>query len=371
MNFTLNDDQAALRRAAADFLASADSVALARARYADPATVPEELAKALADQGWAGLAVPERCGGLGRGVVELALVMEETGRALLPVPMWCTAALFVPLLVAAGTEEASGRWLSDVAAGQLWASAAVAESSGLWRPDAAETVAEEAAGGGWRLTGAKTLVPEAQAVGALAVTAATPSGTGLFVVDPAAPGTEVRLLRSLDASRALADVVFSGAPAVRVSGEVDAGAAIGQALQVATVALAAELIGTARAALEMTTRYVSVREQFGVPVGAFQAVAHLLADDLLDVERAGAGVYWAAMCVDAEDADTDRAVPIAKASAGDAARRTVKDAVQLHGGVGYTWEHDLHLFLRRVYATEPLLGGATHHRDRLADLLAL
>jgi alkylation response protein AidB-like acyl-CoA dehydrogenase len=200
----------------------------------------------------------------------------------------------------------------------------------------------------------------------LLVTAQTPEGPDLFAVDQSEATSQ--WIELVDRSRALYDVTFDAAPAYRLHVSP---AAVDCALHTATVSLAAELLGTARWILDTTVAYAKVREQFDAPIGSFQAVQHMCADDLLDIERSWAAVYWAAMCLDADDEAAARAVAIAKASTGDAARHAAKDGIQLHGGIGYTWEHDLHLYIRRVYAAESLLGGAEEQREKLADLLAL
>jgi alkylation response protein AidB-like acyl-CoA dehydrogenase len=241
----------------------------------------------------------------------------------------------------------------------------VAEQDGTWTFSGAATTATPD-GDTWRIHGTKRLVPEVDAVSALLVTAQAPDGVDVFAV--AVEDVTTRWVETVDRSRALYDVTLDNVRGQRLG--VDA-KAFDTALRVATVSLAAELLGTARWILDTTVAYTKVREQFGVPIGSFQALQHTCADDLLDLERAWAGVYWAAMCLDADDEAAARASAIAKASTGDAARHIAKDGIQLHGGIGYTWEHDLHLYIRRTYAAESLLGGAEEHRSRLAELLAL
>jgi alkylation response protein AidB-like acyl-CoA dehydrogenase len=237
--------------------------------------------------------------------------------------------------------------------------AAVAEDDGRWANAATSTTFD-----GATVSGTKRLVPEAATASNLVVTAVGPDGPGVFVV--ARPDVQCTYTETVDRSRALYEVTLHNAPARRL-----AGSEISRALDIAAVALASETLGAARWILDTSVQYAKVREQFGVPIGSFQAVQHKAADDLLDLERAWAATYWAAMCLDADDADAPRASAIAKATACDAARHIAKDGIQIHGGIGYTWEHDLHLYIRRVYAAEGLLGGAEEHRARLADLLAL
>jgi alkylation response protein AidB-like acyl-CoA dehydrogenase len=237
--------------------------------------------------------------------------------------------------------------------------AAVAEEDGRWLPTATSTTTD-----GRTVNGTKRLVPEAESASRIIATAVGPDGPGVFIVDRA--DVECRYVETIDRSRALYDVTFTNAPAQRL-----ASTDVARALDIAAVTLAAETLGAARWMLDTSVAYAKVREQFGEPIGSFQAVQHKCADDLLDLERAWAATYWAAMCLDADDADAPRAAAIAKASTCDAARKIAKDSIQIHGGIGYTWEHDLHLYIRRVYAAEGLLGSAEEHRARLADLLAL
>ncbi|MFL6239796.1 MAG: acyl-CoA dehydrogenase family protein [Actinomycetes bacterium] len=359
MDFRLTDEQTALRDGARDLLQSECPAEVVRKRYDDINVVPAQLAKILHASDWLGMLAPESAGGLGLGVVEACLMLEEAGRTLAPVPLWSTAGLYVPMVLATADEAMRDELLRAVCNDGALGTAAVAEDDGRWLPTARSTTSD-----GTTVSGTKRLVPEADTANRIVVTAVGPDGPTVFVVDR--EHVECRYVETIDRSRALYDVTFTNAPAQRLQG-----ADITRALDIAAVTLAAETLGAARWILDTSVAYAKVREQFGVPIGSFQAVQHKCADDLLDIERAWAATYWAAMCLDSDDADAPRAAAIAKASACDAARRTAKDGVQIHGGIGYTWEHDLHLYVRRVYAAEGLLGSAEEHRARLADLIAL
>jgi len=359
MDFRLTDEQSALRAGARDLLEAECAADVVRKRYDDIDAIPSGLSKMLQASDWLGLLAPESDGGLGLGVVETCLVLEEAGRALTPVPLWSTAGLYVPLVIACADDAQRKDLLSAVCNDGALGTAAIAEDDGRWLPAATSTAADATS-----VTGTKRLVPEADTAQRILVTAVGPDGPGVFVVDRS--DVECRYVETVDRSRALYDVTFNKTPAQRLgSGDVM------RALNVAAVTLAAETLGAARWILDTTVNYAKVREQFDVPIGSFQAVQHKCADDLLELERASAATYWAAMCLDADDADAPRAAAIAKASACDAARKVAKDGIQIHAGIGYTWEHDLHLYIRRVYAAEGLLGSAEEHRERLADLLAL
>jgi alkylation response protein AidB-like acyl-CoA dehydrogenase len=328
MDFSLTDDQVLLRDTARQLLADHCPTTLLRAHATDPGA---------ADALWARLRefVP-----LGIGpTTDLCIFMEELGTVAAPTPFFATACLYAPLLEAIGEHD-----LDAVLDGAATGTVALAGSDGIWRPNGEHR---------------KTFVPDAVAVDLVAVIAAGGAVT-LLAAPPA------RRIDTLDTTRCLYEVetAVPGTAAGTISRD-----ALDAFVSRATVALAAELVGTARRLLAMTLAHARERAQFDVPIGSFQAVQHKLADMSLDVERAAAAVSYAAMTLDADDEDRHRAVHVAKAAAGEAARRAAKDGIQIHGGIGFTAEHDLHLFIRRAYGTDALLGSAADHHDRLADLL--
>lgn len=277
--------------------------------------------------------------GLGVGpLTDFHLFLEETGYVAAPGPFFATTALFAPLLVALEHELLDG-----VLAGEVTGTVALAGADGNWVPND-ET--------------RKTFVPEADQVDWVAVVA---SGSVTLVQAPPA-----RFVETVDSTRRFFDVDASGLDGAAIP--VD-GAALDDLVERATVAIAAEMVGTARRLFEMTLAYAKARIQFDVPIGSFQAVQHKLADASLDLERATSAVQFAAMAVDADDPQRHRAVHVAKASAGAAVTKAAKDGIQTHGGIGYTWEHDLHLFLRRAFASEAWMGTREWHHDRLAEQL--
>jgi len=330
MDFTLSDEQHLLRDTARTLLAKECPTTLVRAHIDDP-TVAEPLWDRLRD-----------FAALGDGpLTDLGLFTAETGYVAAPGPFFATAGLFAPLLAVLDDER-----LPAVVAGETSGTVAVAGSSGIWEPND-ETV--------------KCFVPEADRVDWIAVVDAGPT----VRVVPASE-TRCRLVETVDWSRRLFEVdTAADSTAPR---RLDR-AALDEVLRRATVALAAEMVGTARRIFDMTLEYAKERKQFDVPIGSFQAVQHKLADVSLAVERADSATQYAAMTLDAHDADAPRATHVAKAAAGNAATRAAKDGIQVHGGIGYTWEHDLHLFLRRAYGSEYWLGTTSWHHDRLADLL--
>jgi alkylation response protein AidB-like acyl-CoA dehydrogenase len=319
MDFTLTDDQRLLRETARKLLDRECPPALVRAHIDDPAAyLPlwEHL------HGYAAL-------GLGPAT-DACLFLEETGKVAAPGPFFATTALFAPL---AG-EEASG-------------TVAIAGARGEWTPNDDSV---------------KTFVLEADRVERIAIIGAGPS---VAVVDaPAAPA--LRFVSTVDFSRRVFEL---DTHALGMNPQPLAPERLAAWLDRAYVSLAAEMVGTARRIFTMALEYAKERHQFGVPIGSFQAIQHKLAEMSLALERATAAVHYAAMSVDADDANRSKACHVAKAAAGEAARRILKDGIQIHGGIGYTWEHDLHLFLRRATADEYLLGTTGWHLDRLAGLL--
>ncbi len=327
MDFALTDDQVLLRDTARGLLGRECPTSLVRAHIDDPA-VAEPLWEHL--RGFCGL---------GSGsAVDLCLFLEETGYVAAPGPFFATVALLAPML-----EAAESDLLDKVLAGEVSGTVAMAGPDGTWAPNAES---------------AKTFVPEADRVDRVVVVAAGPS---VAVADR----LPARFVRTIDFSRRLFEVDTAEVADTRpISAE-----AVEAAMQRATVGLAAEIVGTCRRLFDMALSYAKERVQFDRPIGSFQAIQHKLADMALDLERAWAAVYYAAMTLDAHDAERFRAVHVAKATAGEAVRRIGKDAPQIHGGIGYTWEHDLHLFIRRAFASEAWLGNTDWHHDRLADLL--
>jgi hypothetical protein len=328
MNFALTDDQVLLRDSARQLLAAHCPTALLR-EHMDDGSVIEPLWALVRDF------VP-----LGLGpVTDLCVFMEELGFVAAPVPFLATACLYAPLLEAVGEHD-----LDAVLDGHASGTVALAGRDGIWHPNG-ET--------------RKTFVPDARTVDLVAAVGA--DGAITLLASPPADRID-----TLDSTRCLYEVetAVPGAAAGTIPRP-----ALDEVLARATVALAAEMVGTARRLLGMTLAYAKERVQFDVPIGSFQAVQHKLADMSLDVERAGSAVYYAAMTFDAGDHDRWRATHVAKAAAGEAATRAAKDGIQIHGGIGFTWEHDLHLFIRRAYGAAALLGPTAWHHDRLADLL--
>jgi alkylation response protein AidB-like acyl-CoA dehydrogenase len=357
MNFDFTDDQRAIKRTAHEFLS---------ARY-KPETV-RELAESehgftdpqwreISELGWPGVVVPEADGGLGLGAVELVVIEEEMGYALAPAPLHSTVSAAL-LLVAAGTDEQRSNWLSRIASGEARGTVAVWDEQAGWSPDHSEL---EPAGDG-TLTGAKIAVAEAASADFLIVAGA---GGRHYLVHAGAAGLEISPEKSLDPTRKLFAVKFSGTPCEPLRDEPER---VTHGYGTIVTALAAENVGVAQRALEMAVAYATDRKQFDRPIGSYQAVSHRCAQMLLEVEGARSVCYWAAWALDHEPETAGRAASMAKAYASDAGFRVSASALQVHGGIGFTWEHDLHFYLKRAKANAHAFGDARWHRERVAEL---
>ncbi|GAB2964075.1 acyl-CoA/acyl-ACP dehydrogenase [Amycolatopsis acidiphila] len=316
----------------------------------------------LADQlGLPGLAIPESYGGAGGSAVELGIVLEEMGRTLLPGPYFATVALATQALLASEDEDAKARWLPRIADGSLTATLAVGEDGGSWNLDDVRTTAV-ADSDAWRVSGAKMFVVDGDSAGLVLVIARADDGLGLFAVEG---GTRIRLT-ALDPTRRLARVELDDVPAVRIVSTMDG---LRRALDLAVVALAAEQVGGAQACLDAAVEYAKIRVQFNRPIGSFQAIKHKCANMLLELEAARSAVYHAAAVAGTDELAV--AAAVAGSYCAEAYTHIAKENIQIHGGIGYTWEHDAQLYLKRAKASELLFGAPAWHRARLADLVGI
>ena len=365
MTFDFQPEQDALRDAVAAFLAEHSDEAAVRATAATDTGLDPEAWKALTEQlDLVGLLVPERHGGSGAGPVELAVVLEQLGRSLFCGPYLSSAVLATKLLVELG-EDAARHYLPAMAAGRRTATVALDEGAGTWDPSTVDTTAErESATGtddGWTITGSKKYVLDGANADTLLVVT---RGPRVFAVDAGAPGMTVTPLTTLDATRKQAAVTFSGTPARPLSDDPDAtGGALRTALDTTAVLLAAEQVGGARAALDMAVDYARQRFQFGRAIGSFQAVKHKCADLFVDVESAYSAAYHAAWSL-AEHDEAPAEAALAQAFCSEVFSRASAENIQIHGGIGFTWEHPAHLYLRRARSSEQLLGAPAQHRER-------
>ncbi len=376
MDFAFSEEQEMLRASAREFLARECQSPYVRRMLEAEDAWDEGLWKKLADMGWTGLGIPEQYGGVGT-FLDLVVVLEEAGRTLLPGPFFSTMGLAVPALLEAGTEAQRKEALSRIAAGDARATVALTEPSGRWDADGV-TLSAQQAGDGWRLDGVKLFVPDARVADLVVVAARTRSGgedgVTLFLVSGRPPGMSVTPLNTLDMTRRWYEVRFDGVqlPPDSVMGGVDRGwAPLRRALDWGAAGLCAEMVGGAQHVLDTSVEYAKTRHQFGKPIGIYQAISHKLADMLVETESARSATYYAAWAVDADAPDRTMAASMAKAYTSDAYRRAAGNGIQVHGGIGFTWEHDMHLYFKRAKASEVSLGDATYHRELVAQALDL
>ncbi len=373
MNFAFSDEQEAfrdsLRRFFAAHSASTEVRRLMDSREGYDAQVWTQMAR---DLGLQGLRIPEAQGGQGFGFLEQIIVLEEMGRVLFPSPYLASIGLAADLILEQGTEQdrdqllpalADGTRLGAVAWQEPGAGASLAEIRMVARRDGADHVLE----------GSKSYVIDGHLADLLLVAARAgeDEGLSLFVVDGHGGGLSTELLHGLDATRKLARIDFGGARARLLGERGRAEPALARVLDRGAVLLAAEMAGAAARALEMAVEYAKIRVQFGRPIGYFQAVKHKCAEVLLEVESARVAAHWAGWVAGDNPEELPQAASLAKAFCGDAFQRAATELIQVHGGIGFTWEHDAHLFYRRARVSDVLLGDATFHRARLANLLAL
>jgi alkylation response protein AidB-like acyl-CoA dehydrogenase len=366
MDFSFSPDQQLLKNSARAFLDEHVKPATVRALFDDPRGESEGLWKEMAELGWLGLSLPEESGGSALGMVETAILLEELGRAACPAPYLPTI-LAGHAIATAGTTAQKSRWLAALANGSARATVAFIERDLDWDPEATSTRATRSTSG-WTLSGVKQFVPWPHVADVVLVPARSPEGLSLFLVEPGVSGLTISMMTGIDLSSRVGavtlDGVAVGADAV-VGAPGQAGALLGALLARGAVAAAAEMLGAARRCLDMAVEYAKVREQFGQPIGSFQAIRHKCAEMLLEVENSHAATYYAAWALDAGADDRELAASVAKAYVNDAARRVCGDAIQVHGGIGFTWEYDLHLYFKRAKALEVMYGDADYHRERV------
>ena len=379
MDFGFNADQEMLRATARKFLDNECASDFVRARMAEAPGFTEEFWAKLAEQGWLGLVYPEQYGGAGLGFVDLTVLMEEMGRAVMPGPFFSTVLLGGLTILEAGTDAQKKEWLTRIAGGQARVTLAWTEPSARWDAAGVTTTAT-ASGGGFTLSGTKLFVPDAHVAHAIVVVARTTDGKNpedgisLFLVPAGTRGVSVTLLPTMDQTRKLCEVKLDsvGVPGSALLGPKDGGfTPLSRVAQRATVALCAEMCGGAQKVLDMTTEYAKIRIAFGKPIGSYQGVKHKAADMLVDVENAKSLTYYAAWAVDENVPEAGLAASMAKAYASDAFRKVSGAGIQLHGGIGFTWEHDLHLYFKRAKSSEFTFGDATYHREKVAQLIDL
>jgi alkylation response protein AidB-like acyl-CoA dehydrogenase len=380
MDFGFSDEQDMLRQTARAFLEENCPTSFVRQMMEDDKGYAPALWKQMADLGWLGLAFPEAYGGQGLGFVDLTVILEEMGAALLPSPFLSTVVLAGQTILIGGSEEQKHTYLPKIADGALIATLALTEPSGRFNAEGVADVWATRDDDGFRISGTKLFVPDAHIADLMVVAARTKDagdksfGVTLFLVESNSPGIATTLLQTMDQTRKQCEVVFDNVSVGRdrVLGMVDMGWPIVQkVLNIATVALCAEMVGGAQRVLDLSVSYAKERVQFGRPIGSFQAIKHKCAEMMLQVESAKSAAYYAAWAVDEDVPEAPLAVSMAKAYCSDAYRHTSGEGIQVHGGIGFTWEHDMHLYFKRAKYAEFTFGDATYHRELVAQELHL
>lgn len=376
MDFGFSDEQDMLRQTAHAFLEANCPTTFVRQMMEEDKGYAPALWKQMADLGWLGLAFPEAYGGQGLSFVDLSVILEEMGAVLLPSPFLSTVVLAGQTILVGGSEEQKHAYLPKMADGSLIATLAMTEPSGRFDAEGIAEVKAVPVGEDFRLSGTKLFVPDAHVSDVMVVAARTKDagdksfGISLFMVDASTPGISTTLLKTMDQTRKQCEVVFENVSVGRdrLIGQVDMGWPIlHKVLNIANAALCAEMIGGAQRVLQLSVTYAKERVQFGRPIGSFQAIKHKCADMMLQVESAKSAAYYAAWAVDEDVPDVPLAVSMAKAYCSDAYRNTAGEGIQVHGGIGFTWEHDMHLYFKRAKYCEFTFGDATYHRELVAQ----
>jgi alkylation response protein AidB-like acyl-CoA dehydrogenase len=369
MAFT--DEQEELRRTMRRFCEDRSPSAEVRRLMASTEGYSSPVWEQMASQlGLQSLTIPESYGGAGLGYVELAIVLEEMGRALFCAPYFATVGMAVNALLSSDDEDACVTYLPSIATGETIATLALAEDSGHWDQDGIHLTAE-ASGSGWLLDGHKSFVVDGAVANLLLVAARSASGISLFAVEGEASGMSRTPLLTLDQTRKLARLEFAHTPARLVGGEGQAWSGLSRALDLAAIALAAEEVGGAQRCLDMSVEHAKLRYQFGRPIGSFQAIKHRCADMLLHVESARSAALYAAWSAAENSSEVPAMASLSKATCSDAYFYTAAENIQIHGGIGFTWDHDAHLYFKRAKSSQLFLGDTAYHRERLAQRIGV
>ena len=377
MNFAFSEEQEELRRSVRRFLEDKSPVTeVRRLMETTEGYDPKVWAQMANELGLQSLHIPEAYGGQGFSFVELVVVLEEMGRALLCAPFFSTVCLAADAIINAGTEEQKQALLPGIASGETIATLAFTEPSGKWDANGITMEATPDGSGGYTLDGTKMFVLDGH-VANLVVVAARAAGTGgtegisFFTVAGDAPGLTRAALPTMDQTRKQAKLEFSGVKAEPLGEEGAGWAALSKTLDQVAVCLAAEQVGGAQKCLDMSVEYAKVRIQFGRPIGSFQAIKHKCADMLLEVESSKSAAYYAGWAAAEDNDELPVVASLAKSYCSEAYFHAAAENIQIHGGIGFTWEHDAHLYFKRAKSSEILFGDPTYHRELLAQRIGI
>ena len=371
MNFAFSDEQEELRKVVKDFLNNKSSEATVRELMDTESGYDPAVWSQMGEQmGLQGLVIPEEFGGSGYSFVELIVVLEEMGRRLLCAPYFSTVVLAAHTLLHSGDEAAKKELLPGIAAGETIATLAYTEPNGRW-DESAVTMTATKDGDSWKLNGEKLYVLDGHTADLIITAAKTDAGISLFAVDGDAAGLTRTALSTMDQTRKQAKLEYSDV-AGRLIGTDGAGwDVLSTVLDLAAVALAAEQVGGSQECLEMAVQYAKDRVQFGRPIGSFQAIKHKCADMLLETESAKSAAYYGGWCASELNDELPSVASLAKAYCSEAYFHTAAENIQIHGGIGFTWEHPAHLYFKRAKSSELLFGDPTYHRELLAQRIGI
>ncbi len=371
MNFAFSEEQEQLREFVRQFLENYSAETTVRELMETESGYDAATWSMMAEQlGLQSLIIPEEYGGQGFGYVELIVVLEEMGRSLLCAPFFSTVVLAANTLIHSGDDGAKADLLPGIASGETIATLAFTEESGRW-DEAGITMEATADGDGWSLSGTKMYVLDGHIASLVLVAARTANGISLFRVDGDAAGLTRTALATMDMTRKQARLEFDGVAAAMIGTEGGGWTVLERVLDLAAVALAAEQVGGAQICLDTAVQYAKDRVQFGRPIGSFQAIKHKCADMLLEVESAKSAAYYAGWCAAELNDELPSVASLAKAYCSEAYFHTTAENIQIHGGIGFTWEHSAHLYFKRAKSSELLFGDPTYHRELLAQRIGI
>jgi alkylation response protein AidB-like acyl-CoA dehydrogenase len=371
MNFAFTEEQEELRKTVRQFLEAKSSEAAVREQMETENGYDASVWSQMGEQmGLQGLIVPEEFGGSGYSYVELGIVLEEMGRSLLCAPFFSTVVLAANTLIHSGDDAAKAAHLPGIASGETIATVAFTEPSGKW-DESGITAEATGSGSSWTINGTKMFVLDGHSANLIIVAARTGKGVSLFTVDGGAAGLTRTALSTMDQTRKQAKLEFANTPATLIGAEGDGWKVLSTVLDLAAVGLAAEQVGGAQKVLEMAVEYAKVRVQFGRPIGSFQAIKHKCADMLLEVESAKSAAYYGMWCAAEMNDELPSVASLAKAYCSEAYFHATAENIQIHGGIGFTWEHPAHLYFKRAKSSELLFGDPTYHRELLAQRIGI
>jgi alkylation response protein AidB-like acyl-CoA dehydrogenase len=371
VNFAFSEEQEELRRTVRAFLEDKSPSAEVRRLMETEEGYDPALWEQMGSQlGLQGLAIPEEYGGSGYTYVELIVVLEEMGRALLAAPYFSTVALAANAILHSGDDAAKKELLPGIASGETIAALALTEDNGRWDAEGITATATKS-NDGYTLDGHKMFVLDGHTANLILVAARTDAGVSLFRVDADASGLTRTPHATMDQTRKQAKLEFADTPAQLIGTDGAGWSVLERVLDLAAVALAAEQVGGAQKVLEMAVEYAKVRVQFGRPIGSFQAIKHKCADMLLEVESAKSAAYYAGWCASELNDELPSVASLAKAYCSEAYFHAAAENIQIHGGIGFTWEHPAHLYFKRAKSSELLFGDPTYHRELLAQRIGI